>query len=707
MSESMTNEEVKVKQGGAELAPERDQAERFLALLDPGATKFTFQTFDDVAKRKSPRLAQILHGSLDELWDRLVGLNIRRAGIFVTVNETDGKGRKVENITRVRAIHQDDDAGHGWTVPGIEPSIDVETSTGKAQRYITVDGLSFEDHAAAMEVMSADHGNDKGAKDVARVLRVPGFAHQKDASNPHLVRIIGGDGRRYTSEQIRAALPARVREKKPASVPLVRMNLLDAETIAKVKSASAFLHEKTDGAYFRDYDTWLAFLMALHHESGGSEIGYQLGSELAQQYCPEKFDRAGQWRTWNSLHYDRENPLTLGTFFHDAREHGWQTAEEAQQAKIDAEVARLAKLSRGLYDQAREEAAKTLGLRAKTLDTLVAEQRAELEAKEKGSGLLFAEDDPWEQPVDGGELLAALVATIKRYVVLADEAAVAVASWIMFAHAHDAALISPILAILSPEKQCGKTTLVTSIQELVPKGFSASGATEAVIFRLVDKFAPTLLLDEGDRWINDDNGGLVAALNCGHNRRGAVYSRCVGDDHDIKPFKVWAPKVIAGIDNGKLPDTLRDRSIVISLRRRLDSEQVEKLRLTKVEHLIELRRKAARWASDHLEAIRQRDPLELPGLGGRAADNWHTIFAIADEVGGEWVDRIRSAALSLSGVADEALDSTRFACSRTFGACSMRSRPSYRSRRRSAAAQVHSSDGHWVHSAGRTAQPAP
>jgi hypothetical protein len=86
---------------------DKGQADRYLTLLDEGSNAFTFQTFDDNSDRKNSGLARILHGSLDENWDQLVALNDAGAGVFVTINETDLKGRKVGNIKRVRAIWQE------------------------------------------------------------------------------------------------------------------------------------------------------------------------------------------------------------------------------------------------------------------------------------------------------------------------------------------------------------------------------------------------------------------------------------------------------------------------------------------------------------------------------------------------------------------------------------------------------------------------
>jgi hypothetical protein len=63
----------------------------------------------------------------------LLQLSAQGAGIFITVNETDEQGRKKENITRVRAVFQEDDDGFDGAFP-LEPSIVVETSPGHTQR---------------------------------------------------------------------------------------------------------------------------------------------------------------------------------------------------------------------------------------------------------------------------------------------------------------------------------------------------------------------------------------------------------------------------------------------------------------------------------------------------------------------------------------------------------------------------------------------
>ena len=161
-------------------------AEHFLTQLDEAAERWTFQTFDDDGQRKDRGLARIIHGTIEEHSETLCALNQRGAGVFVTINETDFCGRKRENILRVRAVWQEDD-GAGAHLP-LEPHIVVESSPGKYHRYLFVDELGLDEHRNVQQVLVDRYGSDPCAKDISRVLRLPGFYHRK--GDPHLVRII-------------------------------------------------------------------------------------------------------------------------------------------------------------------------------------------------------------------------------------------------------------------------------------------------------------------------------------------------------------------------------------------------------------------------------------------------------------------------------------------------------------------------------------
>ena len=84
------------------------------------------------------------------------------------------------------------------------------------------------------------------------------------------------------------------------------------------------------------------------------------------------------------------------------------------------------------------------------------------------------------------------------------------------------------------------------------------------------------------------------------------------------------------------------------LQRKRPSEKVKKLRRNRAPELDRLARMAARWAADHIEAMRSADPDTPEALNDRAADIWSPLLAIADLAGGDWPVRARSAALALS-----------------------------------------------------------
>ena len=131
--------------------------------------------------------------------------------------------------------------------------------------------------------------------------------------------------------------------------------------------------------------------------------------------------------------------------------------------------------------------------------------------------------------------------------------------------------------ITAPEKQCGKSQLLTLIGKLSNRPLVASNITTQSLFRVVEAFSPTLLIDEADSFMRE-NEDLRGIINSGHTRQSAFAIRCVGDNHEPTRFSTWGAKAISGI--GSLPDTIMDRAIIFNLRRKLPGEEVERLRST-------------------------------------------------------------------------------------------------------------------------------
>jgi putative DNA primase/helicase len=237
-------------------------------------------------------------------------------------------------------------------------------------------------------------------------------------------------------------------------------------------------------------------------------------------------------------------------------------------------ITKLAQMPRIDYDRVRKQTAKELGIQIKTLDDEVKLERIKTKANSASTnGVLFKEIEPWQESVDVGALLNELTKIFKRFVVLPEYSDLVMALWVCFTWCIDAANTAPILAISSPEKRCGKTTVLSLLNLLVKKPLSTSNITPAALFRTIEEYKPTLLIDEADTFIkqSDDLRGI---LNSGHTRSTAFVLRTIGDDHIPKAFNTWGAKAIALI--GKLSDTLHDRSIVISLKRKLSHERTER-----------------------------------------------------------------------------------------------------------------------------------
>ncbi len=256
--------------------------------------------------------------------------------------------------------------------------------------------------------------------------------------------------------------------------------------------------------------------------------------------------------------------------------------------------------------------------------------------------------EPWPEPVDGAELLDAMVTMFQRYLSLPDGAAQALPLWVLMAHYLDAFEVSPRLAVLSPVPECGKTTVLKLLARLVPIPLPTSNITSAVVYRVIEEHRPTLLIDEADTFF-DPKSEMAGILNSGHTRDTAYVWRCASAEKEFDPrsFSTWTAMAIAQI--GTLPPTLDSRSITISMRRARPDEQLERLKRQHFSEIEILARQAVTWTGLNRQQLQNAEPQVPEGLNNRSADNWRPLLAIADLAGGQWPDKARKAALVLSG----------------------------------------------------------
>jgi putative DNA primase/helicase len=301
------------------------------------------------------------------------------------------------------------------------------------------------------------------------------------------------------------------------------------------------------------------------------------------------------------------------------------------------------------YDRQRLDIAAGVGVRVPTLDRIRAEARTDRAA----ASILADAPALWPEPVDGDDLLDQIAAIAGRYLFMPEGGLEAFALWAVYTHCFDAFDTSVMLAFLSPTPEAGKTRCLGILRALTPKPLLASNVTGPATFRVIELAKPTLLIDELDTILHDEDGSaLRGVLNSGHDREGAYVLRCTGDSLEPHAFSTWCPKALAGI--GKLTATLASRSIVIAMKRKLQSDVSEKWRPSKSAPLFEpLKQQAARWAKDNEAALAQAEP-EIPSaLYGREEDKWRPLLAVADAAGGHWPERAREVAVFLGGRRDD------------------------------------------------------
>jgi putative DNA primase/helicase len=300
---------------------------------------------------------------------------------------------------------------------------------------------------------------------------------------------------------------------------------------------------------------------------------------------------------------------------------------------------RVRDLSQPEYALARKEIAAEFDVRAVDLDEIFKQTHPKRATPEQPK-----QEALWPDPVDGNVLLNGLLRSLETFVVAERSALVAVAFWVVHAHAHEAFNVSPILLISSPVKGCGKSTLLDILEILAPRSLVSANTSAAALYRSTES-RPTILVDEADLYFSDDRS-IVSFFNAGH-RRGVPFRRCEGEDNHVVAFDSWAPKAIAQIGMPRWP-TVIDRSITIQLRRKFRHEQAQKFRKSRCyPDLEDMRPMAARWAEDHLDVLKDAEPPMPSSLDNRAEDNWEPLFAIAHAVGGDWPAKLEKSVRDL------------------------------------------------------------
>jgi hypothetical protein len=243
----------------------------------------------------------------------------------------------------------------------------------------------------------------------------------------------------------------------------------------------------------------------------------------------------------------------------------------------------------------------------------------------------------------GGDLIDAIVRFTKRFIVWpSDHAALAVTLWIIHTWAFEAAAATPYMLVVSPERRSGKSRALEVCEVLVRRARIASSISAAALYQLIEKEKPTMLIDEIDSifgaWKGDESiQALRGIINAG-NRPGFPVTRGTREGEAVD-YDVYSPKMLAGINDGTLPDTIADRSIPIRMQRKRRGEKVERWRPRRIAVDAEaLRDQCHAFAAKHQATLAayEVDPAAIGDkLDDRAEDGWEPLLAIAKVAGRE------------------------------------------------------------------------
>jgi DNA polymerase I len=303
---------------------------------------------------------------------------------------------------------------------------------------------------------------------------------------------------------------------------------------------------------------------------------------------------------------------------------------------------RKVEMTEAKRDQLAKLFAKRFGIPTESL------RRVKSGDESNGKVFTLPDIEPWSEPVDGNILLGELETLFEKRMFMTEEQRVATGLWVMTAHAESKLRLLPMLAITSDSMRCGKSTFLEILQCLLERAILVSSLTPATVFRLIEQWHPSLLVDECDTFLNDETSELRGIIDSGHTRATASIPRCVGDNHEVKLYSTWGAKVAAAI--GGFPNTITDRSIVIHLIRKDPNHQLTRLREADYPAVRELGRKVKRFIQDNAGSLSFDTRINL--ANDRAADNWEPLLSIAQCIGSDWYGRAVSAAKKLTDAAE-------------------------------------------------------
>lgn len=262
----------------------------------------------------------ILHATFERACPILQRKNQEGFGIFFMVNQGDGQGRKGVNVKRVRALFADldDDRGReGFFNFALEPHAIIETSPGKFHQYWLVDNVQLEEFSIYQKRIAKTLGTDVNICDLPRVMRAPGFLHQKGAAFESKVVILNEGLPAYSKADFDVLL---LEPESPKTTPTVAGSGACDISITEAEECLSYLPIE----FSDDHELWLKTIMAIHAEFGSA------GEGLAAKFSARsaKYDEKAFLKRYRS--FSQGGGRTFRTVIYDAMRYGYIQAPQVE-----------------------------------------------------------------------------------------------------------------------------------------------------------------------------------------------------------------------------------------------------------------------------------------------------------------------------------------------------------------------------------------
>lgn len=249
-------------------------------------------------------------------------------------------------------------------------------------------------------------------------------------------------------------------------------------------------------------------------------------------------------------------------------------------------------------------------------------------------------------------LIEDVIAFIRRFVVFQDPNQYDVlALWILHTYAIEGSYATPYIYVKSAEKQSGKTRTIEVAALLAKNAITTASASPGALYAAIASDSkPTLFIDEVDAiFTGAANEDLRGMLNSGYKKNGTVMRQALveGGERIAVPYSTFCCKLLAGIDNGRIPETIEDRCITFNLKRKKKDEEVERLIERKIEGDVEaLRSRIDTWATANMEHILHFEPKIIEEISDRSFEIAEPLLQVASRFRG-WTTRSRKAITAL------------------------------------------------------------